>query len=314
MQEIRKLITNLINEERLILEKHKNDADLFAARTKTYTFLSNFILLSIAIASLFNINDNRERLKSLFKEVEDKNQLLEHQKTNLQQLSQDLIRQNGELERFAYVASHDLRSPVANLEALLTLYKEAKNSVEQQILVETMHDVTENLSTKLNDLVELLRNKHEADLLNESLSLYKIFEKVKKSLSAEIRQTNAQLFNDFSEAPDLIYPRSYMESILQNLISNAIKYRHPERRPEIYIKSYRNAGKTYMTISDNGIGIDLKKHGSQLFGLYKTFTDQKNSKGIGLYITRAQILSLGGKIDIDSTPGEGTRFTICFNS
>ena len=314
MQEIRKLITNLINEERLILEKHKNDAYLFAARTKTYTFLSNFILLSIAIASLFNINDNRERLKSLFKEVEDKNQLLEHQKTNLQQLSQDLIRQNGELERFAYVASHDLRSPVANLEALLTLYKEAKNSVEQQILVETMHDVTENLSTKLNDLVELLRNKHEADLLNESLSLYKIFEKVKKSLSAEIRQTNAQLFNDFSEAPDLIYPRSYMESILQNLISNAIKYRHPERRPEIYIKSYRNTGKTYMTISDNGIGIDLKKHGSQLFGLYKTFTDQKNSKGIGLYITRAQILSLGGKIDIDSTPGEGTRFTICFNS
>lgn len=314
MQGIRDQIRNLINEEQLILKKHESDADLFTNRSKTYTLLSNFVLLSIAIASIFNINDNRLRINSLFRQIEDKNQLLEQKKSNLQQLSQDLIRQNGELERFAYVASHDLRAPVANLEALLSLYKEAKNSAEQKSLVETMQDVTDNLSTKLNDLVELLRNKHEADLLNETLSLHKIYEKVKKSLSAEIRQTNARLLHDFSEAPVITYPRSYMESIIQNLVSNALKYRHPERRPEIKIRSFKEDGKTYMEIADNGIGIDLNKHGSQLFGLYKTFHSAKNSKGIGLYITRAQILSLGGKIDIDSKPGEGTRFIIRFNS
>lgn len=314
MQGILEQINNLINEERLILLKHQRDADEFTFSTKTYAILSNFILLSIAIASIFNINDNRLRIKSLFKEIEDKNKLLEQQKNNLQQLSQDLIKQNGELERFAYVASHDLRAPVANLEALLNLYKEAKNSAEQKTLVETMNDVTDNLSSKLNDLVELLHSKHEAALLNETLSLHKIYEKVKRSLAAEIRQTNARIQHDFSEAPTITYPKSYMESILQNLISNALKYRHPERRPEINVKSFKQNGQTFMVIADNGIGIDLNKHGSQLFGLYKTFHANKNSKGIGLYITRAQILSLGGKIDIDSKPGEGTRFTIVFNS
>lgn len=314
MQGILEQINNLIKEERLILVKHQRDADEFTVSTKTYTMLSNFILLSIAIASIFNINDNRLRIKSLFKEIEDKNKLLEQQKNNLQQLSQDLIKQNGELERFAYVASHDLRAPVANLEALLNLYKEAKNTAEQKTLVETMNDVTDNLSSKLNDLVELLHSKHEAALLNETLSLHKIYEKVKRSLAAEIRQTNARIQHDFSEAPTITYPKSYMESILQNLISNALKYRHPDRRPEINVKSFKQNGQTFMEIADNGIGIDLNKHGSQLFGLYKTFHANKNSKGIGLYITRAQILSLGGKIDIDSKPGEGTRFTIAFNS
>ncbi|HEY0669788.1 MAG TPA: CHASE3 domain-containing protein [Sphingobacteriaceae bacterium] len=314
MQGILKQINNLINEERQVLLQHERDADEFTLSIKTYTMLSNFVLLSIAIASIFNINDNRLRIKNLFKEIEDKNKLLEQQKNNLQQLSQDLIKQNGELERFAYVASHDLRAPVANLEALLNLYKEAKNTAEQKTLVETMNDVTDNLSSKLNDLVELLHSKHEAALLNETLSLHKIYEKVKRSLAAEIRQTNARIQHDFSEAPTITYPKSYMESILQNLISNALKYRHPDRRPEINVKSFKQNGQTFMVIADNGIGIDLNKHGSQLFGLYKTFHANKNSKGIGLYITRAQILSLGGKIDIDSKPGEGTRFTIAFNS
>lgn len=312
MQEIRDQITNLINEEKLILLKHEGDVDHFSYSTKVYSVISNFILLSIAIASLFNIRDNRLKIKSLFKQIEDKNDLLEQQKGNLQQLSQDLIKQNSELERFVYVASHDLRAPAANLEALLNLYKEAKDNSERKSLVETMQDVTDNLSSKLNDLVELLRNTRETNLLNENLSFQEIYEKVIKNLSAEIRQTQVKIEADFTQAPTLSYPKSYLESILQNLISNGLKYHHPERIPQIKIRSFKENGRTCMTIADNGIGIDLDKYGSQLFGLYKTFHNVRDSKGIGLYITREQILSRGGKIDIESKPLEGTRFRICF--
>ncbi|HEY0898278.1 MAG TPA: ATP-binding protein, partial [Sphingobacteriaceae bacterium] len=95
------------------------------------------------------------------------------------------------------------------------------------------------------------------------------------------------------------------------LISNAIKYRDPSRRPEIRIRSFRNDGRTCIVVSDNGLGIDMEKHGSELFGLYKTFHQNRNSKGVGLYITRAQVLSLGGRIEVDSTPGKGSTFQVC---
>ncbi|HXH99621.1 MAG TPA: CHASE3 domain-containing protein [Sphingobacteriaceae bacterium] len=314
MQGIREQINNLIIEEKLILQKHESDVDRFSHRTKVYSVISNFILLIVAVFSLFTITDNRVRIKNLFKQIGDKNNLLEQQKGNLQDLSKDLIKQNGELERFAYVASHDLRAPAANLEALLNLYKEAKDNTERKSLVETMQDVTDNLSTKLNDLVELLRSKHEANLLNENLDFQEIYEKVIKNLSTEIQQTHANIDYDFSLAPTLNYPKSYLESILQNLISNALKYRHPERKPEIKIRSFKEKGKTHMVIADNGIGIDMIKHGSQLFGLYKTFQNHRNSKGIGLYITKAQIVSLGGNIEVESKLQEGTRFMISFNS
>ena len=103
-----------------------------------------------------------------------------------------------------------------------------------------------------------------------------------------------------------------LQQILDNLISNAIKYRHPDREPEITItaKSVENA--VQISVKDNGLGIDLKANGDKLFGMYKTFHGNENAKGIGLYITRNQIESLGGSIEVESEPDKGTTFNINF--
>jgi signal transduction histidine kinase len=95
-----------------------------------------------------------------------------------------------------------------------------------------------------------------------------------------------------------------------NFISNAVRYSHPDRKPMIKI-SYDEQLKT-LTIADNGIGIDLEKNGTKLFGMYKTFNNNPDSKGIGLFITKNQIDAMGGRIETESKLGVGTTFTIYF--
>ncbi|HEY1024914.1 MAG TPA: CHASE3 domain-containing protein [Sphingobacteriaceae bacterium] len=311
MNEIAGEIEKLIREEKSRLTEHQNDVKKYAWRTKVYSVLSNTVLLAVAISSIINIRSNRKSIRRLFGEVEEKNTLLENQTSDLQRLSHDLIQQNRELERFAYVASHDLRAPAANMEALLRLYQEAKNQKERENLVETMHDVSENLSTKLNELVDSLRDKNEISRSSETLSFQPIYDTIIQNLSVEVRKSNATIEHDFSDAPQITAPKSYLESILQNLISNAIKYRSPGRVPVIKVRSYKDKERICFEVSDNGLGIDLNKYGGQLFGLYQTFHNHRDSKGVGLYITRAQVLSLGGRIDVDSTPGEGSTFRVC---
>ena len=311
MASIRREMENMLVDEEARLDEYSANLDKYSRRTKNYAAISNGVLLIIAIASLLDIRSNRKRIRKLFGENEEKNRMLEEQTADLQRLSHDLIQQNRELERFAYVASHDLRAPAGNIEALLRLYKEAKDKDERESLIDTMQDVSENLSTKLNDLVDGLRGKGEVNRMSETLPLQSIYDKVIKNLSVDIRKADAEITRDFSEAPEITSPNGYIESILQNLISNAIKYRDPSRKPEIRVRSHKQQGRTCIVVSDNGLGIDMEKHGADLFGLYKTFHNNRNSKGVGLYSTRAQVRALGGRIEGSSTPGKGSTFTGC---
>jgi signal transduction histidine kinase len=104
--------------------------------------------------------------------------------------------------------------------------------------------------------------------------------------------------------------RAYLDSIVLNLISNAIKYRKPDESPVITIQSGELNRQNWFSIRDNGMGIDLKKYGDRIFGMFKTFHGNRDARGIGLFITRNQIEALGGKIEVNSTPGEGSTFTV----
>jgi signal transduction histidine kinase len=180
-------------------------------------------------------------------------------------------------------------------------------------LIKTINEVADNLLIKLDDLIEVLKNKEDSYVTKEKLSFMQIFDLVEKNLTADIKKSKAKINFDFSQAPIIYYPKSYLESIMQNLVSNAIKYHHPDRAPQISVKTYITEEKTYLEVGDNGLGIDLKEHSQDIFGLYKTFHSQKDSKGLGLYITKAQIIAMGGTIEVRSKPGMGTTFTVCFS-
>jgi signal transduction histidine kinase len=101
-----------------------------------------------------------------------------------------------------------------------------------------------------------------------------------------------------------------MESILQNLLTNSLRYSHPDRQAIIKCYTLKDRGNIYLIFEDNGIGIDLERHGDKVFGMYKTFHHNPDAKGIGLFITRNQVEALGGTINVESTVNVGTKFTI----
>ena len=117
---------------------------------------------------------------------------------------------------------------------------------------------------------------------------------------------------DFSKVEAINYIPAYMESIMLNLITNAIKYKHPDRSPIINIRTYTKNAKPVLEISDNGLGIDMDKFGDNLFGMYKTFHYNSDAVGIGLFITKNQIEALHGDIKVESEVNKGTLFRIFF--
>ena len=144
------------------------------------------------------------------------------------------------------------------------------------------------------------------------MTLDKVMHHVEDVLKAEIHESNATLKVNFSKCTEIDFVPAYLESILLNFTSNALKYRNPDVPLVITIESDVEAGKPILKVSDNGLGIDLEKHGGQLFGMYKTFHGNPNARGIGLFMTKNQVESLGGKISVESEPNKGTAFKIQF--
>jgi signal transduction histidine kinase len=135
-------------------------------------------------------------------------------------------------------------------------------------------------------------------------------EKVKNTLIEKIRDFEATITYDFRTAPTCHAIPAYIESIFYNLLSNALKYRSPERKPIILFTSSQTDDKLYIRVEDNGIGMDADRHRGKLFTLYQRFHDHVEGKGMGLYLVKTQVEALNGTIDVESTVGKGTVFTI----
>ncbi|NJM93813.1 MAG: HAMP domain-containing histidine kinase [Cytophagales bacterium] len=173
--------------------------------------------------------------------------------------------------------------------------------------------VTQRLSETISNLTEIVRiNDESRELTAEHLLLAEVVEHIVNSLVISVEKSEAQITHDFSACPGLNYPRVYLESILLNLLTNALKYRAMERRPQIHLKSWKQDKFVVLSCTDNGLGIDLDKHGKKIFGLNQTFHPNPDARGVGLFITKNQIEALGGKIEVTSQVGLGTTFTIYF--
>ena len=133
-------------------------------------------------------------------------------------------------------------------------------------------------------------------------------------MDGTIISENVHIFSDFTEAPTVKFTSIHLNSIMLNLISNAIKYRSPDRDPEIHIRTYSKGKLTYLEVKDNGLGIDLERHKDKLFGLFQRFHDHADSKGLGLFIINSIVVENGGKIEVKSEINKGTTFTVSFKN
>lgn len=238
-------------------------------------------------------------------------QILETNK-NLEKSTIELTARNNQLADFNHITSHNLRAPVSNLNALLDLWKGANASLREE-LFDKFEIVINHLTLTLNSLIESLKITNNKEFTREKLSFEETLNKTKEVLSAQIITTKAIIRSDFSEIEHISYNQIYLESIFQNLMSNSIKYKSPYRIPEIEIKSSLVDDKINLSFKDNGLGIDLNKHGSKLFGLNKVFHKHPQANGMGLFITKTQIEAAGGSIYAESEVNSGTTFFITFN-
>ncbi|MAZ28028.1 MAG: hypothetical protein CL868_13250 [Cytophagaceae bacterium] len=242
--------------------------------------------------------------------IQSKNKLVEA-KTNLEILTQKLTAQNGQLASFAHITSHNLRSPVSNLNSLLYLYNVTETEEDKEELFEKFEIVIHHLTDTLDTLVETLKAK-ELNKITEKIQFAQVFTKTKEMLAAQIMHCKAEIEGDFTQVKSISYNKAYLESIFLNLITNAIKYRSPDRNLIIKVSTSNEGGRTKMSVKDNGLGIDLKKHSHKLFGLNKTFHRHPEAKGLGLFMTKNQIESMGGNITAESEIDKGSNFIVTF--
>lgn len=218
--------------------------------------------------------------------------------------------QNTRLFNFAHIVSHNLRSHTGNLELLLTLLDEASGQEEEETYLEHIKGVSKNLTETIAHLNEVVSIQTNINQQRKEINLHDYVQNVLKILTADIKRREAIVKNNVPKDLVVNYNEAYMESILLNLISNAIKYHSPDRQPLVMIETMERDDKTILYVSDNGLGIDMKRHGDKLFGMYKTFHGNEDAKGVGLFITKNQIESMGGAIEVDSKLGVGTTFKV----
>ncbi len=250
--------------------------------------------------------------RDITEEILAQQKILETNK-NLEESTVKLTAQNKQLAEFNQITSHNLRAPVSNLNALLKLYNKTQSEGKKIEIFEKFEIVIERLTETLNALVETITIKKNGVEIIPKLDFEQVLLKTKQTLAATLIETKAKITYDFSKAKNVDYNPIYLESIFLNLISNAIKYRSPDRVPQIFITSKKDNNRTVLEFKDNGLGIDLKNHGNKLFGLNQVFHKHPESKGIGLFITKAQVLAMGGSITAESDVNIGSTFIITLN-
>ncbi|MFK7781086.1 PAS domain-containing protein [Psychroserpens sp.] len=233
-------------------------------------------------------------------------------KTNLELITN----QNKRLHNFTHIVSHNLKTHIGNFKNILEFYDEAHSEKERDDLIshlKTISGALTNTIVDLNDIISI-KSKSNIEQINETINIHSCANKIIKSLELESQQKNISIHNAIRETDHIKTNVSYFESILHNLISNGIKYSHPERRSKIILQTIHTNTEIKILVSDNGIGIDTDKYKNQLFEMYQTFhgTKREDSRGIGLYITKTQVEALEGRIELSSKPNEGSTFTLIF--
>jgi len=223
----------------------------------------------------------------------------------------DLVtEQNNRLINFAYIISHNLRTHSGNFEILVKLLQEAESREEELLLLSHLEKVSDQLSETIMHLNEVVSIQTSISLERTKLNLFTYVEKAISQLKNNSSYRAALIVNKVAQGLEIKYNPAYIESILFNFLSNGIKYGDPDKQTIVVVSSYAEGGQQVLEIKDNGLGIDLEKNADQLFGMYKTFHEHSDGKGIGLFITKSQVEAMGGKIEVSSEVGQGTTFKI----
>lgn len=236
---------------------------------------------------------------------------LKRKELQLQQITEELMYTNRELEKFAYITSHNLRAPVVNIVSLINMIdKESLEQTGNATIIDKIDLSVKRLESTLNDLIEVVSAKKITLTEKTSINISECTKSVLSSLETQLMKVDAEVSLNFDKADRIIYIRSVLESIIQNLLINTIKYRSQTRRLKVDISTNQDDDFVYLRVKDNGIGFDSEKYGEKIFKLYERINHNIEGKGLGLYLIKTQIEALNGRISVNSKPDEGALFIV----
>jgi len=221
---------------------------------------------------------------------------------------------NERLKNFALIVSHNLRTHAGNLKDILRLIDEAETEQEKQDLSSYLKDISSGLSGTISNLDEIVSSQSKINEEPKIINLKTYINVSTTTLRSKIEKKKVVLINNVPETLEIRYNAAYLESIIHNLLSNAIKYSHSERTSEVIVSTSIVGDDLYLSVKDNGVGIDLEQYGNKLFGMYNTFHQNEDAKGLGLFMTKNQVENMGDRISVQSTINEGSTFTVHFKN
>jgi len=286
---------------------------------KRYISKQNTILWGMhTVSKVFNNNGDVEHYVVQIVDTTKRKNLadrLNRQNSELEAIRTGLINRIKTLEELNHIIAHNLRGPANNISLLVGMLRDKlenngeDDGLDMNGIVEYLTEGTKSLVGSLNTLIDVAQISMTKDIPFDDCNVYQITHEILDQLNSTIFETGA--FVQLSMGvPVIRYPKVFLESILYNLISNALKYISPSRIPDILVRTYSENGRTIISVKDNGLGIDLVKYGSKLFKLNQVFHKGMNSRGVGLYITKVQVESFGGTIQVKSRENEGSEFIV----
>ena len=297
--ELEKLLTAIKNKEECLIE------------TISYTKNKEEYWVRLSMIPIYNSDNELSHWISIQRDITEEKK----QEKEKEQLIRELTQNNKDLKQFSYITSHNLRAPLSNLTGLLNLIEDIP--IENQELKEILsgfNKSTHLLNDTINDLVKVIIIKDNPSIKKEAVLIKEIFENVFSQLNFQIELYKPIIKLNLEKVSIININKAYIESILLNLLTNAIKYKSENRKLKITITTNEIDDTVVLIFKDNGIGIDLVRNRDKVFGLYQRFHNYPDSKGLGLYLVKSQVETMGGTIDIESEVNKGTTFTLTFKN
>jgi signal transduction histidine kinase len=297
--ELEKLLTSIKEKEECLIEiiSYKKNKEEYWVR--------------LSMIPIYNIENELSHWISIQRDISEEKK----QEKEKEQLIRELTQNNKDLKQFSYITSHNLRAPLSNLTGLLNLIEDIPvENEELKEILEGFNKSTHLLNETINDLTKVIIIKDNPSIKKEPILIKEVFENVFSQLSFQIELHKPIIKIDFENVSIINTNKAYIESILLNLLTNALKYKSENRKLKITITASQIDDSVDLIFKDNGIGIDLKRNRDKVFGLYQRFHNYPDSKGLGLYLVKSQVETMGGTIDIESEVNKGTSFTLTFKN
>ena len=311
---IKEKYAELTTSNKWYLISRITNADVFAASTSFYIALlliNLFFLLIIIYVAKAEIKNEKIKKQYVIRLRKKKNRL-ESQNVLLSSIKNRLELRNRQLKEYNNIVAHNLRAPTTSMSALVYMVSRSNDYEEVKTIIPKLSMITKSINSLVQDLLTYVRVLNDEKVKIEGINVQQEIDKI-LCLFIETIDGDIKINTDLSEWNTVQFSKMYFQSVMQNLISNAIKYRDPNKLSYINITTSYDKGKKILIIEDNGLGVDLNKYGKRIFKLYERFHRNVSGKGMGLFMVKTQLETLNAEIKIESEFGVGTSFIIRFN-